>query len=235
VGDVAVVDMQTAQKLAYGAKFGISMKGNGNLDEQNLVSDLSYKNFSIVFNPAVKTAFLNRQREDKTKEVMTMGEEKILEAMNKLSEDIKVIGERVQKLEEKPVETPIVAPAATPVEAKPAEATPTAVTPEVKAVPAAVEATPTPANMEAKDMANEEVEKLKAELSAKDAELSKMKESLTLAAKPQRQSIPTPSVDLKKEVMELSQREKAKAYCIYLSDAYHKPIKEIGQARLRGF
>jgi len=58
VGDLVFVEKPTAQKLAYGAKMGISPKVHGQEDENKMVSFL-FDNFSVVINPAVKTAYIN--------------------------------------------------------------------------------------------------------------------------------------------------------------------------------
>lgn len=58
VGDLIFVDKPTAQKLAYGAKMGISPKVHGQEDNNKMVSFV-YDNFSVVINPAVKTAYIN--------------------------------------------------------------------------------------------------------------------------------------------------------------------------------
>lgn len=65
IGDLVIVDKDTAIKLAYGAKFGISPKVAGNL-EMNMrktYKDFTYQNFSVVIGPAVKTAYVNNQEE----------------------------------------------------------------------------------------------------------------------------------------------------------------------------
>lgn len=58
VGDLVIVDKPMAQKLEYGAKLGISPKVHGEEDNNNMISFL-FDNFSIVVNPAVKTAYIN--------------------------------------------------------------------------------------------------------------------------------------------------------------------------------
>jgi len=58
VGDLVVVDLNTAIKLAYGAKMGISPKVHGPA-EGNAIQRFVFDNFSVVINPAVKTAWIN--------------------------------------------------------------------------------------------------------------------------------------------------------------------------------
>ena len=58
MGDLVIVDKPTAQKLAYGAKMGISPKVHGEQEDNKMLSFL-YDNFSVVINPAVKTAYIN--------------------------------------------------------------------------------------------------------------------------------------------------------------------------------
>lgn len=61
-GDLHIVDLNTARKLAYGARFGISPRLMA--DEFNdQVSDFQFENFSVVFTPAVKTAYINNSQE----------------------------------------------------------------------------------------------------------------------------------------------------------------------------
>jgi len=68
IGDLVVVDKATAQKLAYGAKMGISPKVHG-VEHNNEMVDFEFDNFSIVINPAVKTAYINNtQMEEKRME-----------------------------------------------------------------------------------------------------------------------------------------------------------------------
>lgn len=56
--DLVFVDKPTAMKLAYGAKMGISPKVRGYEDEGKIV-EFTFENFSVVINPAVKTAYIN--------------------------------------------------------------------------------------------------------------------------------------------------------------------------------
>ena len=58
IGDLYIVDKPTAIKLAYGAKFGISPRLKA-LTSNGTVNDFEFRNFSIVINPAVKTAYIN--------------------------------------------------------------------------------------------------------------------------------------------------------------------------------
>lgn len=58
--DLVIVDKDTAIKLAYGAKMGISPKVTGESeDDENVMHQFLYNNFSVVINPAVKTAWIN--------------------------------------------------------------------------------------------------------------------------------------------------------------------------------
>jgi len=70
IGDLVIIDKPTAMKLAFGAKMGISPKVSGGEEEGRMVQ-FKYDNFSVVINPAVKTAYINNQ------EVSKMTEEKI--------------------------------------------------------------------------------------------------------------------------------------------------------------
>lgn len=61
-GDLVLIDKPTAQKLAYGAKMGISPKVHGE-EEGNKMHSFVFDNFSVVINPAVKTAYINNVEE----------------------------------------------------------------------------------------------------------------------------------------------------------------------------
>ena len=61
IGDLIIVDKPTAQKLAYGAKMGISPKVHG-MEEGNKMMAFEFDNFSVVINPACKTAYINNSQ-----------------------------------------------------------------------------------------------------------------------------------------------------------------------------
>lgn len=64
-GDVSIVDKQAAINLEYGAKFGISAKVNGKSDPTSRsIIDGAFGNWSLVFKPADKRAYLNSVQED---------------------------------------------------------------------------------------------------------------------------------------------------------------------------
>lgn len=67
IGDLIIVDKPTAMKLAYGAKMGISPKVIGN-EEDNVMHSFVFDNFSVVINPAVKTAYINNSEVSKMEE-----------------------------------------------------------------------------------------------------------------------------------------------------------------------
>jgi len=59
-GDLVIIDKNLAQKLEYGAKMGISPKVTGETDEaESVMQNFLFDNFSVVINPAVKTAYIN--------------------------------------------------------------------------------------------------------------------------------------------------------------------------------
>jgi hypothetical protein len=74
VGDLYIVDKSTAMKLAYGAKMGISPKVSGH-EESGAMRSFMFDNFSVVINPAVKTAYINNQQ--KNTEVCKMPKKEI--------------------------------------------------------------------------------------------------------------------------------------------------------------
>lgn len=61
LGDLVIVDKPTAMKLAYGAKMGISPKVHGRTDETKILN-FKFNNFSVVINPAIKTAYINNSQ-----------------------------------------------------------------------------------------------------------------------------------------------------------------------------
>jgi len=60
--DLVIVDKPTAIKLAYGAKMGISPKVHGD-DDEGRMKNFYYDNFSVVINPAIKTAYVNNSED----------------------------------------------------------------------------------------------------------------------------------------------------------------------------
>ncbi|MFW6172954.1 MAG: DUF6582 domain-containing protein [Elusimicrobiota bacterium] len=63
IGDLMIVDKPTAIKLYAGAKFGVSPKVRGK-EEDGEMKSFVFDNFSIVLNPAVKTAYINNKEKD---------------------------------------------------------------------------------------------------------------------------------------------------------------------------
>ena len=83
-GDLAIIDKGTAQKLAQGARWGISPTIDFEKNEVNgkvVGTDLLWKSFSFVINPAVRDTMLNNQQE-----VDTMSDEKIEQLEAELAE-----------------------------------------------------------------------------------------------------------------------------------------------------
>jgi len=83
LGDLVIVDKPTAIKLAYGAKMGVSPKVSGQ-EEEGKMASFTFDNFSVVINPAVKTAYINNsQKAEKEvgrkndEEVIKMADEKV--------------------------------------------------------------------------------------------------------------------------------------------------------------
>lgn len=68
-GDLVVVDKQCAQKLAAGAKWGVSPTIDYHKNEEDgkvVGTDLLWKSFSFVTNPAVRDTMLNSKKEGDT-------------------------------------------------------------------------------------------------------------------------------------------------------------------------
>lgn len=79
IGDLAIVDEDTARKLAFGAKFGVSPKLKGIINSaDNSVKDIEYENFAIVINPAQGKATLLNSAHNITKVSLMLKEEKKL-------------------------------------------------------------------------------------------------------------------------------------------------------------
>lgn len=96
VGDLEIVDKEAAIKLAYGAKFGISPKVTGDVHGQNMKSFV-FDNFSVVLNPAVKTAYINNME---VKTVSDKDNSEELEEEAKEEEDVKETEEKEEETEE---------------------------------------------------------------------------------------------------------------------------------------
>jgi len=79
-GDLYIVDENTARKILFGAKFGISPTVIGDVPEgENVIKDFIFKNMSIVFTPAIKKAYINKELEgdNMTEEKKMQEEEKV--------------------------------------------------------------------------------------------------------------------------------------------------------------
>lgn len=72
VGDLVVTNKQTAMDLHFGAKFGISPKVVGDIDGDTM-KNFQFSNFSVVMNPAVKTAFINNSENGQKEVVVNQG------------------------------------------------------------------------------------------------------------------------------------------------------------------
>ena len=83
VGDLVLVDKPTAIKLHYGAKMGISPKVHGGEENGNMQKFL-FDNFSVVINPAVKTAYINNSQKEVNK--MSEIQEEVIDVL--LNEEI---------------------------------------------------------------------------------------------------------------------------------------------------
>ena len=90
-GDLVIVDENTAKKLAYGAKFGISPKVQANADDNNVIRKFIFQNFSVVITPAVKTAYINNWEKQE---------------VENMEEDEKAQEETVEKEAKEAIETP---------------------------------------------------------------------------------------------------------------------------------
>lgn len=118
VGDIVVLDKPTAIKLAYGAKFGISPKVIGEADYNRKMYDGHFENFSIVINPAVKTAYLNSEiktggknmPKDNTLEIVSeasdIEEAKTKTSVEEFAEKVAAILQKKKPDEKKPFEYP---------------------------------------------------------------------------------------------------------------------------------
>ena len=87
-GDLIIVDLNTALKLAYGAKFGIS-PSLAVVHDNHVVKDFSFRNFAIVVEPAMTTNYINNS---KIKGGENM-EEKIVEILENLANEVKNLKE----------------------------------------------------------------------------------------------------------------------------------------------
>ena len=85
IGDLVIIDKQTAMKLHYGAKFGISPKLHGTEDGGRMLQFV-YDNFSIVINPAVKTAYINNSEGSKLETKDIVSPQAVVESGEKTSQ-----------------------------------------------------------------------------------------------------------------------------------------------------
>lgn len=69
-GDIHVYDLNTINKLESGARYGISPELDG-FEEGGEMKDFKFLNFSVVFEPAVKTTYLNSKSEGQRKHIKT--------------------------------------------------------------------------------------------------------------------------------------------------------------------
>lgn len=109
-GDLVIYDPVTATKLSYGKpKMGISPKVRGDSDGRAM-KNFAYENFSIVINPAVKTAWINNSDGsninylNQSNEVKTMagGEEKKMDEKSQMAAKVETnpaVQEPKQELE----------------------------------------------------------------------------------------------------------------------------------------
>lgn len=95
-GEVIIMKDELAKQLSAGAKFGISAKVEGEEFPRGIIKDFIFKNFSVVFNPACKTSFLNRQ--DKNKEGVNKMTEENDEGLKTLSADTTVLYEKLNEI-----------------------------------------------------------------------------------------------------------------------------------------
>jgi len=105
--DLEIVDENMARKLLFGARFGISPRLVGQEDNK-VMKHFTFENFSIVVNPAVKTAFINNAQNE---EGLDMEEAKDLEEqisleerMERLETALAEISELLKKKKKEPEE-----------------------------------------------------------------------------------------------------------------------------------
>lgn len=68
-GDLEIIHEDAARQIAYGARFGISPKVTG-YENRDRMQDFRYDNFSLVFNPAVKTTYINSEQDEQEDNVI---------------------------------------------------------------------------------------------------------------------------------------------------------------------
>jgi hypothetical protein len=99
-GDLAFVDLPTAIKLSYGAKFGISPSIAAYHDNR-VVKKFNYKNFGVVINPAMKTNYINNSVEEVKEDGGNVMEEKLIETLEATKKVLGSFAERLVMLESK--------------------------------------------------------------------------------------------------------------------------------------
>ena len=102
IGDLVIVDKPTAMKLAYGARMGISPKVSGG-EEDGKMLDFVFNNFSVVINPAVKTAYINNSQKENSDDGVILTKEEIVNDLKEeeVSPIIKKDSETIQNEEVK--------------------------------------------------------------------------------------------------------------------------------------
>lgn len=92
LGDLEIFDESLAQKLVYGkAKLGISARVQGVEDEEGRFVNFTFKNFSIVGEPACKTAYINLSKEKLIDKIISL-EKRIEKLEVNSSESVKGSG-----------------------------------------------------------------------------------------------------------------------------------------------
>ncbi len=107
-GDLSIVDKPTAQKLAQGAKWGISPTidfESSELNGKTTASDLQWKSFSFVIEPAVRNTMLNSQKKNQGETKMVDDKKivpyKLLNAEGKTEQTLQVEESVLEVLEAK--------------------------------------------------------------------------------------------------------------------------------------
>jgi len=99
VGDVEIVTADEARKLAYGARFGISPKVTG-IDQGDVMRKYNYDNFSLVYDPAVKTTYMNSEKQDTDESEQGVKNVKVKSTMSEQDQTEELSEDELQKIQE---------------------------------------------------------------------------------------------------------------------------------------
>ena len=229
VGDIVIVDEDAARKAIFnGGKFGISSKLEGEKLDDNSIVDFVHQNFSLVFEPAAKVAYLKQRKEGnpgkvllrplmedetlKPKEEKKMAETtekkeeaKLGDALEKLTATLESMDKRIAKLEEEKVKKE------EPAKEEKKEEAPAA---EEKEEESAEE---TEEDVSDESEETEETKEAVENMSKRLDAIEKVQKKIALRQSQRNVEPAKTTVNLKEEIMQMEPNEKAKLFIAHLA------------------